>query len=189
MTSTHRADESDTDTNIDTDWAFPLQRGVPLTPPAWSAPAEQAPQRPARSDVTAVQASLAAVRRRPIALAQCFYAHLFEMAPAMRPMFADDMTAQMQRMCDVLLATIGALEDPADQPALERSLRALGVRHRDHFHVRPEQYVYIAHALTRAVRDIAGAAWSGSLSSSWVGLTMWIIGQMLVGHHGDASRR
>jgi hemoglobin-like flavoprotein len=107
----------------------------------------------------------------------------------MRPMFADDMTAQMQRMCDVLLATIGALEDPADQPALERSLRALGVRHRDHFHVRPEQYVYIAHALTRAVRDIAGAAWSGSLSSSWVGLTMWIIGQMLVGHHGDASRR
>ena len=42
-------------------------------------------------------------------------------------------------------------------------------------------YVYIPHALTRAVRDVAGSAWSGSLSSSWIALTMWVNGHMLAG--------
>jgi hemoglobin-like flavoprotein len=152
------------------------------------------PRPPSRRDVAAVQASLAAVRQRPVALAETFYAHLFEMAPTTRAMFADDMTAQMQRMTDTLLATLAALQShnsgptpPGDNltgpPALERGLQALGAVHRDRWNVLPEQYLYIAHALTRAVRDIAGPAWSGSLSSSWIALTQWITGHMLVGHH------
>ena len=149
------------------------------------------PPRPSLRDLSAIQASLAAVRRRPVALAESFYEHLFEMAPALRAMFADDMTAQMQRMTDVLLATLAALQndagadeadDPVEHPALERSLHALGARHRDHWNVVPGHYVYIAHALTRAVRDVAGSAWSGSLSSHWIALTQWITGHMLVGH-------
>ena len=82
-------------------------------------------------------------------------------------MFADDMTAQMQRMTDVLLATLAVLHDDAtvptprsddlaEQPALERSLHELGALHRDRWNVQPEHYLYIAHALTRAVRDVAG---------------------------------
>jgi hypothetical protein len=42
-------------------------------------------------------------------------------------------------------------------------------------------YLYIPHALTRAVRDVAGAAWSGRLSSSWIAPVVWINGQMLAG--------
>ena len=191
MTRTQRTD------NIDR--ALPLQRRQDATPPASvSTPsvlpvptglAARLPRCPAPRDILAIQASLAAVRRRPVALAECFYAHLFEMAPAARTMFADDMTAQMQRMTDVLLATIGALEDPAEQPPLERSLHALGALHRDRWNVDPEHYLYIAHALTRAVRDVAGPAWSGSLSSSWIALTLWITGHMLVGHHRDVPER
>jgi hemoglobin-like flavoprotein len=158
------------------------------------------PPRPSRRDLSAIQASLAAVRGRPVALAEAFYEHLFEMAPAVRALFADDMTAQMQRMTDVLLATLAALQndagadeadDPVEHPALERALQALGARHRDRWNIVPGHYVYIAHALTRAVRDVAGSAWSGSLSSSWIALTQWITGHMLVGHDqppGLASR-
>ena len=191
MTSTQRTD------NIDR--ALPLQRRQDAPPPpsvtaSFTAPvrtglAAPYPRRPAPCDILAIQASLAAVRRRPVALAESFYAHLFEMAPAARTMFADDMTAQMQRMTDVLLATIGALEDAAEQPALERSLHALGALHRDRWNVVPEHCLYIAHALTRSVRDVAGPAWSGSLSSSWIALTLWITGHMLVGHHRDAPER
>lgn len=149
------------------------------------------PPRPSLRDLSAIQASLAAVQRRPVALAESFYQHLFEMAPALRAIFADDMTAQMQRMTDVLLATLAALQDdagadeaddPVEHPALERSLHTLGARHSDHWNVVPGHYVYIAHALTRAVRDVAGSAWSGSLSSHWIALTQWITGHMLVGH-------
>ena len=174
----------------DTDRALPQQRGrgaVPSTGFVELVPPElvQRPRRPARNDVLAIKASLAAVRREPVALAESFYAHLFEMAPAARAMFASDMTAQMQRMTDVLLSTLSGLEH--ETPALEAKLRALGVLHRDRWQVQPAHYLYIAHALTRAVRDVAGPAWSGSLSSSWIALTQWITGHMLVGHHGGAG--
>ena len=170
--------------------ALPQQRGPGVTPPTVPValvPVDltPVPQRPARRDVMAIKASLAAVRREPVALAEAFYAHLFDMAPGTRAMFAGDMTAQMQRMTDVLLTTIGALENEA--PALEDQLRQLGALHRDRWNVRPEHYLYIAHALTRAVRDVAGPAWSGSLSSSWIALTQWITGHMLVGHHGGPA--
>ncbi len=196
------------------DGTLPLQRGgvdvptdapalrpftTPVGPISGLSPVSM-PPRPSRRDLSAIQASLTAVRQRPVALAETFYEHLFEMAPALRAMFADDMTAQMQRMTDVLLATLAALQndagadeadDPVEHPALERSLQALGARHRDRWNTVPGHYVYIAHALTRAVRDVAGSAWSGSLSSHWIALTQWITGNMLVGHDqppGLASR-
>src|SRR6185295_8353301 len=95
--------------------ALPQQRGPGVTPPTVPValvPVDltPVPQRPARRDVIAIKASLAAVRREPVALAESFYAHLFEMAPAARTMFASDMTAQMQRMTDVLLFTLSGLE-------------------------------------------------------------------------------
>jgi len=174
----------------DIDRTLPEQRRRAAVPPAAFAELlppgpVQVPPRPARRDVLAIKASLTAVRREPVALAESFYEHLFAMAPAARTMFASDMTAQMQRMTDVLLTTIAALEN--EQLALESQLRGLGALHRDRFHVRPEHYLYIAHALTRAVRDVAGPAWSGSLSSSWIALTQWITGHMLVGHHGGPT--
>jgi hemoglobin-like flavoprotein len=187
------------------DGALPQQRGddalprVPaLTPFTVPISPVSMPPRPSPRDIAAIKASLTAVQQRPVALAEMFYEHLFEMAPDARPMFADDMTAQMQRMTDLLLATLGALQndagpdsadDPVEHPAIERSLHALGARHRDRWDVVPEHYLYIAHALTRAVRDVAGPAWSGSLSSSWIALTQWITDHMLVGHHQSAPGR
>ena len=179
---------------------LPYQRGhdtppSSLTPAPFGVPTPRAqpPHRPSPRDIAAIQASLAAVRRRPATLAETFYAHLFEIQPAARTMFATDMTAQMQRMTDTLLAMLAALQhdhtaptttdaNPAE-PALERSLHKLGALHRDRWNVLPEHYLYIAHALTRAVRDVAGPTWSGSLSSSWIALTQWITGHMLDGHH------
>jgi len=162
-------------------------RNLPADPGPVPIPAPR--PRPASRDVLAIQASLAAVQQRPVELAETFYAHLFDIVPGARGMFAHDMSSQMQRMTDVLVATIGALHaetiTPPDDPAgLERSLHHLGILHRDRWSIQPEHYLYIAHALTRAVRDVAGPAWSGSLSSSWIALTQWICTQMLCGHHG-----
>jgi hemoglobin-like flavoprotein len=144
-------------------------------------------RRPAASDVAAVQQSLAAVRQRPVQLAEAFYTQLFEMAPAARSMFPRDLTVQMEKMTATLLGAVSTLGrayasgDDGQLTALEQSLRRLGAAHRDRWQVQAEHYLYIPHALTRGVRDVAGAAWSGRLSSSWIGLVVWINGHMLAG--------
>jgi len=144
-------------------------------------------RRPAAADVAAVRDSLAAVRQRPVQLAEAFYAQLFEMAPAARAMFPRDLTVQMERMTATRLGAISTLGDAyaaghdEQVTMLEQSLRRLGAAHRDHWQVQAEHYLYIPHTLTRAVRDVAGAAWSGRLSSSWIALVMWINGHMLAG--------
>jgi len=191
MTSTQRTDSIDTALPLPRHQDAPTlaPRSAPPTPPVRTGLPVPPPRRPAQRDILAIQASLVAVRKRPVALADSFYAHLFAMAPGIRGMFAEDMSTQMQRMTDVLLATIVALEDPAEQPALEHTLHALGALHRDRWNVVPEHYLYIAHALTRSVRDVAGPAWSSALSSSWIALTQWITGHMLDGHHRATPER
>lgn len=136
--------------------------------------------RPRAEDLAAVRASCAAVQDRPVRLAESFYQHLFEMAPHARPMFAADMSVQMQTMTEVLLGAIAGLQG-GDTTELEQTLHRLGAVHRQHLHVQDEHYLYIPHALTRAVRDVAGAGWSGRLSSSWIALTQWITAHMLAG--------
>lgn len=137
-------------------------------------------RRPAPEAIAAVRASCAAVADRPVRLAEVFYAHLFEMAPHTRTMFPADMTDQMQRMTDTLLAAIAHLENP-DTASIEALLRRLGATHRTAYGVEAEHYLYIGHALTRAVRDVAGPVYSGGLSSAWIAVYQWVAGHMIEG--------
>lgn len=139
-----------------------------------------APTRPQPAVIEQVQASCAAVSDRPVRLAEVFYEQLFEMAPAARGMFPPDMSGQMQKMTDALLAAIAGLGRP-DTTELELMLRRLGAAHCLRYGVHADHYLYIGHALTRAVREVAGADWSGSLSSSWIAVYQWVAGQMLAG--------
>lgn len=117
---------------------------------------------------------------RPVALAETFYQHLFDIAPQARAMFPPDMTGQMQKMTDTLLTAIRTLAG-ADTTELESALRQLGAQHRTHYGVAPDHYLYIGHALTRAVRDLSGPLWSGSLSSAWIAVCQWVATHMIDG--------
>ncbi|MCW2719404.1 globin domain-containing protein [Pseudonocardia sp.] len=142
--------------------------------------ARQDVRRPAPEVIAAVRASCASVADRPVRLAETFYAHLFEMAPHTRGMFPADMSDQMQKMTGTLLAAISHLESP-DTAALEALLRKLGADHRTKYGVESEHYLYIGHALTRAVRDVSGPAFSGGLSSSWIAVYQWVAAHMMAG--------
>lgn len=137
-------------------------------------------RRPSRAVIEAVQASCLAVAERPVRLAEEFYASLFEMAPQLRGMFQEDMSAQMQTMTDVLLGAIAQIAT-ADTAELEVVLRRLGATHRTRYGVENVHYGYIGHALTRAVREVAGPAYSGALSSSWIALYQWVAAHMIAG--------
>lgn len=145
--------------------------------------APSAVRRPSPAVIEAVQASCAAVAARPVRLAEEFYANLFEMAPQVRGMFPADMTGQMQTMTDVLLGAIAQIAT-RDTAELEVTLQRLGATHRTRYGVESAHYLYIGHALTRAVREVAGPAYSGALSSSWIAVYQWIAVHMIAGADG-----
>ncbi len=138
------------------------------------------PRRPAPDVIAAVQASCAVVADRPVQLAELFYEHLFAMAPHLRQMFPPDMTGQMVKMTEALLGAIAQLAE-RDTAELEDALRELGATHRVRYGVQSDHYLYIGHALTRAVRDVAGPWYSGALSSAWIGLYQWVAAHMTAG--------
>lgn len=139
-----------------------------------------APRRPDAATIEAVRDSCLAVADRPVRLAEEFYDQLFAMAPQLRSMFPADMSGQMQRMTDTLLGAIAHIS-AADTAELEAALFRLGVAHRSRYGVESEHYAYIGHALTRAVREVAGPLYTGSLSSAWIALYQWVAAHMIAG--------
>jgi hemoglobin-like flavoprotein len=151
---------------------IPLPRETRLE--EWQTP------RPSADTIEAVQKSCLAVADKPVRLAEAFYHHLFAMAPSLRPMFAEDLSAQMQKMTDTLLAIIEQLAT-TNTSKLENGLYRMGVDHYRRYGVEPTHYLYVAHALTRAVRDITGWDFSSRLSSSWISVCQWITTLMCAG--------
>ncbi len=161
----------------------------PVGPPVPNAPPRPPPvAAPSDAVIALVQQSCAVVADRPVALAEAFYQHLFDMAPHARAMFPPDMTGQMQKMSDTLLTAITTLAG-GDTAELEIVLHRLGAQHRTHYQVAPEHYLYIGHALTRAVRDVSGPLWSGTLSSAWIAVYQWVATHMINGSTTDLTTR
>jgi hemoglobin-like flavoprotein len=151
-------------------------------PEAWQA------GRPSREVMDAVVYSCQAVADRPARLAEVFYAHLFEMAPWLRPMFKADMTDQMQKMSDTLMAAVTHLGS-TDTADLEVLLYRMGGEHYERYGVEPPHYMYVAHALTRAVREVSGWEYSSFLSSSWISVCQWVTGHMCAGARAAMAER
>jgi hemoglobin-like flavoprotein len=140
-------------------------------------------QRPNAEAMAIVRRTAAAVADRPAALAERFYYHLFELAPAVRGMFPQDMTAQNERLSRALFDAVIALVDPDRHAArMEDNLHRLGAHHARRYGVQPEHYPYVGHALVRAVNDVSGDS-SASTSSAWIWVYEWISVHMI--GHGD----
>ncbi|MDR7276136.1 globin domain-containing protein [Catenuloplanes atrovinosus] len=136
-------------------------------------------RRPTAEAMQIVQRTAEKVADRPVALAEAFYRHLFALAPGVRSMFPEDMTAQNERLCRALLDGIRALVEPERYAGqMERALHRLGAHHADRLGVRPEHYPYVGHALVRAVGDISDD-WSSSTSSAWIWVYDWMAAHML----------
>jgi hemoglobin-like flavoprotein len=134
-----------------------------------------------------VQRTAAAVADRPEALAERFYVHLFELAPAVRAMFPQDMTAQNERLSRALFDAVRALVDPDRHAArMEGNLHRLGADHARRYGVEPQHYPFVGHALVRAVNDVSGDS-SAATSSAWIWVYEWISSHML-GAGGHAPR-
>ncbi len=110
-----------------------------------------------------------------VELTREFYRQLFEMAPETRSMFHKDMSAQHDRLLAALLAAVRALDRPE---VVEDHLRRWGVVHRRMHGVSDEMYVYVGHALVRALNKIQGPL-ETSVASSWIAVYEWMAAVMI----------
>jgi len=141
--------------------------------------------RPDAATVELARESCAAVADRPAALAESFYQHLFELAPAVRPMFPANMSLQHERMSRALTEVVSRANEP---DAVEPLLQRMGAAHARSYGAAAEHYPYVGRALARAVRDLS-PRWSPTMGAAWIQVYEWIAAHMVLGADLDLMHR
>ena len=106
-----------------------------------------------------------------------FYGRLFAAAPAVRPLFPDDMRRQKTMLLGALVLLRKSLRD---LDAIVPKLRELGARHVG-YGARPEHYPVVGTALIAAMASIAGAAWTAEYEAAWSEAFEIVAGAMIEG--------
>ena len=96
--------------------------------------------------------------------ADLFYDRLFEQAPAVRPLFPDDMTAQKQKLMQMLAAAVANLERfEKIQPVLEE----LGRKHVA-YGAQPAHYDTVGETLLWTLEQGLGDAFTPAVQEAWI---------------------
>jgi hemoglobin-like flavoprotein len=110
-----------------------------------------------------VQQSFAQVAPIADTAATIFYERLFEIAPAVKPLFHGDMAEQRRKLMATLAAVVGGL---GDIETVLPAASALAKRHVD-YGVKPEHYHSVGAALLWTLERGLGENWSADLAAAW----------------------
>jgi hemoglobin-like flavoprotein len=115
-------------------------------------------------DINALEASFDQVAPRGDELMDVFYARLFAVAPAVRPLFAG---VDLKRQKGMLLAALVLLRRSLrDLEAVTPQLRDLGARH-VRYGVLPEHYPVVGQVLIASMAQVAGDGWTLEFELAW----------------------
>ncbi|MEQ1751688.1 MAG: globin domain-containing protein, partial [Prosthecobacter sp.] len=95
-----------------------------------------------------------------------FYRRLFEMDPALRPLFKGDIKEQSKKLMDMLAVLIAMLERPL---GLELELRAMGARHVG-YGVKDEHYATVGGALLDMLGVTLNDRFTPEVRAAWTAL-------------------
>jgi hemoglobin-like flavoprotein len=132
------------------------------------------------TQVKLVQESFAKVARISEKAAVIFYDRLFEVAPAVRAMFPDDMTEQRKKLMTMLDAVVNGLSN------LESILpvaSALAKRHAG-YGAKPEHYPVVGSTLLWTLEKGLGAAWTPDVAAAWTAAYGTLSGYMISEAYG-----
>jgi len=113
-----------------------------------------------------VQQSFARVAPISAAAAELFYGRFFEVAPQLRAMFPEDMSAQRMKLMAMLARVVN---DLADLPTILPAASALAKRHVD-YRVQVSHYTHypvVGEVLLWTLKKGLGEAWTSDLSAAW----------------------
>jgi nitric oxide dioxygenase len=113
--------------------------------------------------VTLVQQTFALVVPIADEAAETFYRRLFDVAPAVKPLFHGDMTEQRRKLMASLAVVVRGL---SDLPSILPAASALAKRHVD-YGARPEHYPAVGEALFWTLARALGPRWTPAVASAW----------------------
>lgn len=113
-----------------------------------------------------IRESFAAVEPHGTAVTGYFYDHLFEHNPDVRPLFAEHIGAQRDRLWTVLGVLVAKLDD---LDTVVNVLSALGQRHVG-YGALPEHYPAVGASLLATLEHFAGEAWTDEVAAAWTDL-------------------
>jgi nitric oxide dioxygenase len=95
--------------------------------------------------------------------ADLFYDRLFQQAPAVRPLFPDDLTEQKRKLMQMVTTVVRSL-DRLDRVAA--AIQALGRRHAA-YGAQPAHYDVVGATLLWTLEQGLGNAWTGDAEAAW----------------------
>jgi methyl-accepting chemotaxis protein len=129
-------------------------------------------------NLEALETSFDLVASRGDELMDVFYSRLFEVAPAVKPLFV---TTDLHRQKTMLLGTLVLLRKSLrDLDAIAPKLRELGARHVA-YGTEPEHYPVVGEVLLAAMSEVAGSAWCPRYEQAWADALAIVAGAMLEG--------
>jgi hemoglobin-like flavoprotein len=114
-------------------------------------------------DLEALETSFDLVAPRGDELMDVFYRRLFEAAPAVRPLFPQDMRTQKTMLLAALVLLRKSLRD---LDAIVPKLRKLGACHVA-YGAQPEHYPVVGAVLIASLAEVAADAWSTRFEHAW----------------------
>ena len=115
-------------------------------------------------DIDSLETSFDAIASRGDELMDVFYARLFTVAPAVKPLFAG---TDLKRQKGMLLAALVLLRRSLrDLDSVAPKLRDLGARH-VRYGALPEHYPVVGEVLIGSMAQVAGDAWTAEFEEAW----------------------
>jgi hemoglobin-like flavoprotein len=133
--------------------------------------------------VTAIQESFAKVVPISEQAAALFYGRLFEIAPAVQPLFRGNMPEQGRKLMAMLAAVVNGL---GTLEAILPAASALAKRHVA-YGVTPDHYVPVGEALLWTLERGLGPEWTPGLAASWGTAYGVLSGYMISEAYGHAT--
>ena len=113
--------------------------------------------------VKMVQESFAKVAPISEQASELFYGRLFEIAPAVRALFPNDITEQRKKLMATLTIVVNGL---TNLDAILPAASALAKRHVG-YGAKPEHYPVVGQALLWTLEQGLGPAWTPELAAAW----------------------
>jgi nitric oxide dioxygenase len=113
--------------------------------------------------VTLVQQTFALVVPVADEAAETFYGRLFNVAPAVKPLFHGDMAEQRRKLMASLAVVVRGL---SDLPSILPAASALAKRHVN-YGAKPEHYPVVGEALLWTLARALGPRWTPAVASAW----------------------
>jgi len=140
---------------------------------------------PTTEQIELIQETFSMVAGQAAAVAQLFYQRLFELDPALRPMFPPSLELQGEKLMTMLATAVNSLQRPQ---SLEPVLEGLGRRHAG-YGVRDRDYETVGAALLWTLNQGLGRHFTPVVEQAWATLYGFIAGTMQKGSRANASSK